>query len=60
MDPEVVFMLHSKIKPDFNDIESLRDDFKRLKERILSICVLCWTIDPANRPTMDFIAAMMR
>ena len=57
-----MYMLHSKTKPDFNfnDIEALRDDFKRFKERILSICVLCWTIDPANRPTMEFIAAMMR
>ena len=53
-------ILHNKVKPDFSDVEALREGFRRHKERVLSICALCWIMDPANRATMDTIAAVMR
>lgn len=59
-DPEVMIMLSKCELPDFSNIDAKRPNFKACKERVHSVCTLCWVIDPTNRPSMVTIAALMR
>lgn len=45
---------------DYSDLTADRTDFMVIKERVISICSLCWIIDPVDRPLMKTIAALMR
>lgn len=57
---EVIFMLFNQKLPDVNGITAKRSEFRLLKERVLSICSLCWTINPIIRPSMETIATLLR
>lgn len=57
---DVIRMLLNCELPDVASMTANRPDFDAYKERVLSICALCWTIDPSVRPTMDTIAALIR
>lgn len=57
---QVTMMLYRKELPDFSALLPERTDFKACKERVFSICSLCWILDPENRPSMKTIAALMK
>lgn len=57
---DVIRMLLNCELPNVASITAKRPDFDAYKERVLSVCSLCWTIDPSVRPTMDTIAALIR
>jgi len=57
---EVIRMLLNHELPDVACITANRPDFDAYKERVLSICSLCWGIDPTVRPTMDTVAGLIR
>lgn len=59
-DAEVIIMLSKQQLFDYSGLTAERPEFMVFKERVLSICSLCWIIDPVNRPTMGTTAAIMR
>lgn len=59
-DAEVIIMLSKQQLFDYSGLTAERPEFMVFKERVLSICSLCWIMDPVNRPSMGTIEAIMR